>query len=168
MEQSVIVNAERRPSNVAIFFACMFTILGVGLTIAYCSGIMEGIRNTSSLPFIIPRWIVLSIPPILFFHQALGLFFALKENVYTTGARMVRAWTWVFQVSLFLMMCFTPYLIYHNQPVGAYVMSTITAALALGATILTYRQSIAGGIVMTILFLALSLIMIYTGFWAFA
>lgn len=146
----------------------MFSILGVGLTIAYCSGIMDGIRNTANLPFIVPQWLVLAIPPVLFFHQALGLYFALKQNVYTESGRMVRVWTWVFQVSLFFMMAFTPYLAFHNQPLAAYVMSTITAALALGATILTYRQSVAGGVVMTILFLVLSLLMIYLGYWAFA
>ncbi len=168
MEKSVIVNAEKRPSNIAIFFACMFTILGVGLTIVYCSGILGGMKNTANLPVEIPYWLTLAIPPVVFFHQALALFLTLKQNVYTESGRMVRTWTWVFQVALFLMMCFTPYLAFHNQPIASYVMSTVTAALALGATVLTYRQTIAGGVVMSILFVVLSLIMIYLGYWAFA
>ena len=54
------------------------------------------------------------------------------------------------------------------MPTAAYIMSSITTALALGTTILCYRQSIAAGVVMTVFLVVVGLIMIYLGYWAFA
>lgn len=167
MEESVIVKSERRPSSVALFFACMFAILGVGTTIAYCSGIMNGVHGLQKAPFVVPDWIVIALPPVLFFHQALAMFLTLRENIYTANGRMVRTWTWIFQVPLFLLTAFTPYFIFNNMIVVAYVMSTVASALALGATILTYRQTIAGGVIMTVFTAVTMLIMIYLAYWAF-
>ncbi len=167
-EQNVIERSERRPSSTAIFFACLFAIVGLGTTIAYCSGIMNGVGHLEKVPFVVPDWLVIAIPPVVFLHQALALWLTLRQNVYTDNGRMVRTWTWIFQVTLFLMISFLPYFVFNGMPVAAYIVSTITCAVALGATILTYRQTVGGGVLMTILTAVLALVMIYLGYWAFA
>ena len=115
-----------------------------------------------------PKWLVIATPPILFFHLGLALYFVLRENVYTDNGKMVRGWTWAFWITLFIATAITPFFIYHNMPTAAYIMSSITTALALGTTILCYRQSIAAGVVMTVFLVVVGLIMIYLGYWAFA
>ena len=155
-------------SNTALFWSLLFAIVGIGTTIAYCSGIMNGIRGIQRAPFVAPDWLVIALPPVLFVHQMLAMFMTLKQNVYTTNGRMIRIWTWVFQVTLFLMLAFLPYFVFHSMPVGAYIVSTFTCAAALGATILTYRQTVGGGVLMTILLIVTSIVMLYLGYWAFA
>ncbi len=54
------------------------------------------------------------------------------------------------------------------MPTAAYVLSSITTALALGTTILCYRNAISAGVVMTIFFIVVTLLMVYIGYWAFA
>ncbi len=152
----------------ALFLVCMLSTLGIGLTVAYCSGIFQGVANTSRLPFIIPRWLVIAMPPVLFAHLGLGLFLALRENVYTDGGRMVRGWMWAMWIALFAVTAATPYFIYYNMPMAAYIMSAIGTALAIGTAMLIYRQSIWGGIVMTVFLAVVALIMVYLGYWAFA
>ncbi len=152
----------------ALFFACMFAILGVGTTIAYCSGIMNGVSHIEKIPFVVPDWLVIAIPPVLFLHQALALWLTLRQNVYTDTGRMVRTWTWVFQIAYFLLLAFTPYFVFNGMPVAGYIMATLACAAALGATILTYRQTVGGGVLMTILLAVTALVMIYLGYWAFA
>lgn len=168
MENSVIVKSERRLQGMALFLVCMLSTLGIGLTVAYCSGIFQGVANTSRLPFIIPRWLVIATPPVLFAHLGLGLFLALRENVYTDGGRMVRGWMWAMWIALFAVTAATPYFIYYNMPMAAYIMSAIGTALAIGTAMLIYRQSIWGGIVMTVFLAVVALIMVYLGYWAFA
>ena len=167
MEERVI-KSERRMSNTALFWSLVFAIVGIGTTIAYCSGIMNGIRGIQRAPFVAPDWLVIALPPVLFVHQALAMYLTLKQNVYTTNGRMVRLWTWAFQIMLFLLLAFLPYFVFHSMPVGAYIVSTFAAAMALGATILTYRQTVGGGVLMTILFAVTTVVMIYLGYWAFA
>lgn len=164
---SVIVN-DKRLSGVALFIITMLTTVGIGLAVSYSSGIFGGIANSANLPFVIPRWLVIAAPPVLFFHLALALFFVLRENVYTESGRIIRGWTWAFWITTFIATAITPFFIYHGMPIAAYVMSSVTTALALGTTILSYRQSIAGGVVMTIFFVVVALIMVYLGYWAFA
>ena len=168
MNNSVIVRDEKRMSSAALFIVCVLATVGIGLAISYSSGIFGGVANPSALPFIIPRWLVIALPPILYLHLAIALFLVLRENVYTDNGRMVRGWTWAFWLTLFVATSMTPFFIYYNMPIAAYIMSSITTALALGTTILAYKQSIGSGVVMTIFFLVVALIMVYLGFWAFA
>lgn len=151
-----------------MFLLCVLATVGIGLAISYSSGIFGGVANTSSLPFIIPRWLVIAAPPVLFFHLGLALFFVLRENVYTETGRMVRGWTWAFWIATFIATAITPFFIYHGMPLAAYIMSSITTALAIGTMILSYYNSTAGGVVMTIFFVVVALIMVYLGYWAFA
>lgn len=152
----------------ALFWACVLTTVGIGLTIAYCSGIFGGVyAYASKLPFRIPRWLVIATPPVLFLHLGIALFLVLNENVYTEYGRMVRGWTWAFWITLFISTAITPYFIYHGMPVAAYIMSTIATALSVGTTILAYRQSVGAGVVMTIFTVVVALIMVYLGYWAF-
>lgn len=155
-------------SGVALFLVCVLTTVGIGLAISYCSGIFGRVANPSRLPFIIPKWLVIATPPILFLHLGVSLFFVLRENVYTDNGRMTRNWTWAFWITLFIATAITPFFIYHNMPIAAYIMSSITTALAIGTTILSYRQSGGAGVVMTVFFIVVALIMVYLGYWAFA
>lgn len=165
---SIIAKDEKRPSSIVLFSVIMLATLGLGLTVAYCSGILNGTANLAPTPFTLPDWLVIAIPPVMFFELALGLFFTLRENIYTANGRMVRVWTWIFWCALFLMTAFTPYFIFNGMPIAAYIMATITTALAIGTTILVYRQTLAGGVMMTV-FLAISmLVMVYLGYWVFA
>lgn len=168
MNNSVVVRDEKRVSGIALFLMCVLATVGIGLAITYSSGIFGGVANTSALPFVIPRWVVIALPPVLFFHLGLALFLVLNENVYTENGRMVRGWTWAFWLTLFVATSITPFFIYYNMPIAAYIMSSITTALALGTTVLAYKQSIRGGVVMTIFFIVVALLMVYLGFWAFA
>lgn len=153
----------------ALFWVCVLATVGIGLTIAYCSGIFGRVSGyASKLPFVIPKWLVIATPPVLFLHLGIALYLVLNENVYTDSGRMVRGWTWAFWITLFVATAITPYFIYHGMPVAAYIMSTIATALAAGTTILAYRQTIGGGVVMTVFFIVVALIMFYLGFWAFA
>ena len=152
----------------AMLIAVFFTVVGIGTTIAYCSGIMNGIGGIQRAPFVAPNWLVIALPPVLFVHQAWALYLTLRQNVYTTNGRMVRLWTWAFQIPLFLLIAFTPYFVFHGMPVGAYIASTFTSAMALGATVLTYRQTVGGGVLMTILTAVTMVVMLYLGYWAFA
>ncbi len=165
---SVIVNDERRLSDTALFLVCVLATVGIGLAISYSSGIFGGVANAANLPFRIPRWLVIAAPPVLFVHLGLALFFVLRENVYTDSGRVVRGWTWAFWITTFIATAITPFFIYHGMPIAAYVMASITTALALGTMMLCYRQSVASGVVTTIFFIVVALIMIYLGYWAFA
>ena len=168
MENSVIVKDEKRLSGTALFLLCVLATVGIGLAISYSSGIFGGVKNAASLPFIIPRWLVIAAPPVLFFHLGLALFLVLRENVYTEMGRVVRGWTWAFWITTFIATAITPFFIYHGMPIAAYIMSTVGTALALGTLLLCYKQSIGAGVVMTIFFVVVTLIMIYLGYWAFA
>ena len=168
MENSVSVRNERRLSSMALFWVCVLATVGIGLTISYCSGIFGKVSGyASQLPFIIPKWLVIATPPVLFFHLGLALYLVLNQNVYTDNGRMVRGWTWAFWITLFVATSITPYFIYYGMPVAAYIMSSITTALAIGTTILAYRSSISAGVVMTIFLIVVTLIMVYLGYWAF-
>lgn len=168
MENSVIVNDEKRLSGTALFLLCVLATVGIGLAISYSSGIFGGVKNAASLPFVIPRWLVIAAPPVLFFHMGLALFLTLRENVYTENGRIVRGWTWAFWVTTFIATAITPFFIYHGMPIAAYIMSSITTALALGTMMLCYKNAVSAGVVMTIFFIVVALIMIYLGYWAFA
>lgn len=168
MENSVIVNDEKRLSSTALFLLCVLATVGIGLAISYSSGIFGGVSNVAALPFIIPRWLVIATPPILFLHLGLALYFVLRENVYTESGRMVRGWTWAFWIATFIATAITPFFIYHGMPLASYIMSTIVTALAFGTMILAYKQNIAAGVIMTIFFIVVALIMVYLGYWAFA
>lgn len=168
MNNSVSVKNERRMSSVALYTVCVLATVGIGLAISYCSGIFGKVANSATLPFIIPKWLVIATPPVLFLHLGLALAFVLDQNVYTENGRMVRGWTWAFWITLFVATSITPYFIYHNMVIASYVMSSITTALAIGTTMLAYRQSIMGGVVMTVFTIVVALIMVYLGFWAFA
>ena len=168
MEEKVIVKSERRMSSTALFISCVFAIVGIGLTIAYSSGILSGVQYIQRAPFTVPNWLVIALPPVLFAHQAIALFLTLRQNVYSRELRSVRNATWVFQVLLFLTLAFLPYFVWGGMLTAAFAVATVSAALALGAMILTYRQTIGGGVLMTILFLVTALIMLYLGYWTFA
>ena len=168
MENSVIVKTEKRLSGVALFLVCVLATVGIGLTVSYCSGIFGKVANSAELPFIIPKWLVIATPPILFIHMGIALYLVLRENVYSDNARMVRGWTFEFWFKLFIATAITPYFIYHNMPIAAYVMASITTALSIGTMLLMYRQSIGAGVVMTVFFIVVALIMVYLGYWAFA
>lgn len=168
MENSVIVNDEKRLSGTALFLLCVLATVGIGLAISYSSGIFGGVANAAALPFIIPRWVVIAVPPVLFLHLGVALFLVLRESVHSETGRMVRGWTWAFWITLFIATAITPFFIYHGMPLAAYIMSAIVTALALGTMILSYYGSTASGVVMTIFFIVVSLIMVYLGFWAFA
>lgn len=167
-DQNVIVKAERRPSSMAILLTCLFVIVGLGTTIAYCSGIMNGVQHLQKAPFVSPDWVAIAIPPVVLLHQALALWQTLNQNVYTENGRMVRNWTIVFQTVLFLLIAFAPYFLFNSMEVAAYIVTTIAFATALGATILSYMQSKAAGVLMTILTAVVGLVMVYLGYWAFA
>ena len=166
MEKSVIAN-ERRMSSVALFIVCVLATVGIGLTVSYCSGIFGRVPYASALPFVIPKWVVIAIPPVLFVHLGISLFLVLNQNVYTQNGKMVRGWTIAFWVATFIATAITPYFIYHGMPIAAYILSSITTALAFGTMILSYRQSVGAGVVMSIFFIVVALIMVYLGFWAF-
>ncbi len=100
--------------------------------------------------------------------MALSLYLALRENIYTSQGRMVRAWMWVFWLTLFVATAILPYFVFRGMPVAAYIVASIAGGLALGTTILSYQQSIGAGVVMTIFTAVMSVIMIYLGYWAFA
>ena len=168
MEEKVIVKSERRVSDTVLFIGCVFAIVGLGLTIAYCSGIFYGVQHIQRAPFVVPNWLVIALPPVLFLHQAVALFLTLRQNVYSRELRSVRRATWVFQVMLFFTLAFLPYFVWGGMMAGAFAVATVSSALALGTLILTYRQTIGGGVWMTILFIVTSLIMLYLGYWAFA
>lgn len=168
MENSVIVKDEKRMSSTALFWVCVLATVGIGLAISYSSGIFGGVVNASKLPFIIPKWLVIATPPVLFLHLGIALYFVLNANVYTQNGKMARAWTIAFWATLFIATAITPFFIYHGMPVAAYIVSSIATALAIGTTILCYTQSTAGGIVMTVFFIVVALIMVYLGYWAFA
>lgn len=164
MEQNVITSERRRLSDMSLFWLCLIGTVGVGLTLSYCSGILRGINYLGGLPFALPAWFVIAIPPMLFVIMGVSLFMTVR--MHANG--MLRAWTWVFWLALLGMTATLPYAICYNNPVGAYVMSTIASALAIGTAILMYRQSIAAGVMITVVFVWLALIMLYLGFWAFA
>ncbi|MCH5158908.1 MAG: hypothetical protein J1F33_06920 [Clostridiales bacterium] len=168
MEEKVIVKSERRVSNTVLFIGCVFAIVGLGLTIAYCSGIFRGVQYIQRTPFVVPDWLVIALPPVLFLHQAIAMFLTLRQNVYSSELRSVRKATWVFQVLLFFTLAFLPYFVWGGMMTGAFAVATIASALALGSTILTYRQTVGGGVWMTILFIVSALITLYIGYWAFA
>lgn len=168
MENSVSVNDRKRLSGMSLFWVCLLATVGIGLTIAYCSGIFGKVpAYESRLPFIIPKGWVIAAPPVLFAHMGIALFLILREGVYDYTDRMVRGWSWAFWITLFIATAITPYFIYHGMPVAAYVMSAITTALAIGMTILSFRSSIGAGVVMTIFLIVVTLIMVYLGYWAF-
>lgn len=152
----------------ALFWGCLLVIVGIGLAVSYSSGIFGGVANASALPFRIPRWLVIAAPPVLFLHLAIALYLTLDRNVYSDTERVVRGWTWAFFITTFIATAITPFFIYHNMPVAAYIMSTIVTALALGTTMLMYSKTVGGGIVMTVFFIVVALIMVYLGYWAFA
>lgn len=168
MENSVFVKTERRMSSVALFLVCVLATLAIGLTVSYCSGIFGNVPYASALPFRLPKWLVIAIPPVLYLHLGIALFLVLRENVYTDNGKMVRGWTVAFWILTFIATSITPYFIYHGMPIAAFILSSITTALAFGTMILSYRQSVAAGIVMTIFFIVVGLIMVYLGYWAFA
>lgn len=151
-----------------LFWVSILATVGLGLTISYCSGIFGGMRQIENAPLIVPDWVVIAIPPVMFFEMGLGLFFALRENIYTTTGRLVRVWMWIFWCALFLTTAFTPYFVFNGMPIAAYIVASVATGLAVGTTMLTYRQSIAGGVMMTIVLAISALIMIYLGYWAFA
>lgn len=154
-------------SSVALFLTCVLATVGIGLAVSYSSGILNGTADINGLPFALPRWLAIAIPPVLFFHLGLALFFVLREPVYTESARMVRGWTWAFWIAVFIETAITPFFVYYGMPVAAFVMAAVGTALAAGTTILTYRRTVVGGAVMTIFFIAALLITIYLGYWAF-
>lgn len=166
MENSVIVKTERRMSSVALFLVCVLATVGIGLTVSYCSGIFGSVPYASALPFVIPKWVVIAIPPVLFLHLGLALFLVLNQNVYTQNGKMVRGWFVAFWLATFIATAVTPYFIYYGMPIAAYILSSITTATAFGTMILSYRQSVAAGVVMTIFFIVVALIMVYLGYWA--
>jgi len=168
MEETVIVKNERKMSNTALFWVSVIVTVGVGLAVAYSSGIMAGMGQLIDAPYYFPDWAVIIIPPVLFLHLGLALYFTLRENVYTASGKMVRTWTWIFWITLFLVTAFTPYFVFHNMPVASYAVATIACALALGTAILMYRQSRVAGVLMTIFLLSSISTMVYLGFWAFA
>ena len=155
-------------SNAALFWTCMLVSLAIGLTITYCSGIFGGVGRIQKSPFTVPDWLVIALPPVVFIHMGLSLFFALRENVYSTGSRMVRTWMWVFWTLLFAAQSMLPYFVFHRMPVAAYIVASLAGGLALGTTILMYQHAISAGIVMTILTAVTSIMIIYLGYWAFA
>lgn len=168
MENSVIVREERRMSDTALFWTCMIASIAIGLTITYCSGIFGGVGNIQKSPFTVPDWLVIALPPVIFVHMGLSLFLALRENAYTVGSKMVRAWMWTFWTLLFVAQSILPYFVFHGMPVAAYIVASLAGGLALGTAILAYQHSISSGIVMTVLLAVTTVIMIYLGYWAFA
>ena len=152
----------------ARFWLCLLTTVGIGLAISYCSGIFGNVSAYASrLPFRIPKGWVIAAPPVLFAHMGIALYLVLDNSVSSYTERMVRGWTWAFWISLFIATSITPYFIFHGMPIAAYVMSTITTALAIGTTLLCYRSSISAGFVMTIFLIVVTLIMVYLAYWAF-
>ncbi len=169
MKETIVAREEKRQiSDMALFWLCLIGTVAVGLTISYCSGILNGIGQLKELPMYLPDWLVIAIPPVLFVHMGIALFLALRENVYTDGGRMVRNWTWAFWITLMVATAITPYFVFHGMPTASYALATVSTALALGTMILCYRQSIASGFVMTVFFIVTALIMVYLGYWAFA
>lgn len=166
MDNSVIVKDEKRLSGVALLIVCVLATVGIGLTVSYCSGIFGPCPYASKLPFVLPKWLVIALPPVLFLHLGLALTCVLNQNVYTDNARMVRGWTWAFWIGTFIATAITPYFIYHGMPIAAYVLSSITTALAFGTMVLSYRSSIAAGAIMTVFFIVVALLMVYLGYWA--
>lgn len=166
MEESVIIDTTKRTSATLLFFVSVLATVALGTVIAYCSGIMSGINRLGGIPFGLPDWLVITIPPVLFLHMGLALFFVLRREVKDEMMRAVRTWTWVMWSVLMLVTAFTPYFIFHNMPVASFVMATIMTAFAIGTTILCYRQSIAAGVIMTVFLIVSALIMIYLAYWA--
>ena len=152
----------------ALFGVCMLATVGIGLTIAYCSGIFGNVSAYASrLPFRIPKWLVIATPPVLFVHMGLAVFLILNNDAYEYTDGMVKGWTWAFWITLFIATAITPYFIYHGMPIAAYIVSTIGVALAIGTTLLAYRNSIGAGVVMTVFMIVVTLIMVYLAYWAF-
>ncbi len=168
MEETVIVKEERRLSNMALMWVSVLVTLGLGLLIAYCSGIFGGVSHIQKSPFVVPYWLVIAVPPVLFLHMGIALYFTLRENVYTSSGKSVRNWTLVFWAALFAALAFMPYFLFHGMPVAAYIVASLAGGLALGTTILMYQQSIPAGLTITILLAVTTIIMIYLGYWAFA
>ncbi len=168
MEEKVIVKTEKRLSNMTLFWVSVLLTLGVGLTIAYCSGIINGVDHIEIAPFTVPNWLVIALPPVLFLHMGVALYFAIRENIYTEQGRAVRTWMWVFWLTLFAALAMLPYFVFNGMPIAAYIVASLAGGLALGSTILMYLHSVPAGITMTILLAVTSVIMIYLGYWAFA
>lgn len=168
MENTVIVKDERRLSSMALFWVSVLTTVGLGLLVAYCSGIFGGVGNIEKSPLVVPDWVVIALFPVIYLHMGIALYFTLNQNVYSSSARGVRAWTWVFWIAYFAAIGMTPYFLFHGMTVASYIVASLAGGLALGTTILMYQQSIGAGITMTILLAVTSLIMVYLGYWAFA
>ena len=168
MEETVVVRNQRRLSDAALFWVCTLVTVGIGLAIAYSSGIISGQSGIANLPYVFPDWAIIVMPPVLFLHLGLSLFFALRQNVYTQNGRMAHVWMWVFWVMLFIATAIAPFFVFNNMPLASYIVATIACALALGTTILMYYHSTAAGIVMTIFLLSSISTMVYLAFWAFA
>ncbi len=168
MEQRVVEKEQRRLSDTALFWVCVLLSLAIGLTIAYSSGIIGGVNGIEVAPFTVPDWLVNTLPPVLFLHMGVALFFALRENIYTEKGRTVRTWTCVFWTALFIALAILPYFVFHGMTVGGYIVASIAGGLALGSTILMYFHSVGAGVTMTILTAVVSVMMIYLGYWAFA
>ncbi len=168
MEDSVVVRNQRRLSDAALFWVCTLLTVGIGLAIAYSSGIINGQNGLTNLPYRFPDWSIIVMPPVLFLHLGLALFFALRQNVYTANGRTARVWMWVFWTALFVATSIAPYFVFYNMPLASYIVATIGCALAIGTMILMYYHSTAAGIVMTIFFLVSVSTMVYLGYWAFA
>ena len=167
MEETVVIKNERRLSDTTLFLVSVLGTVGIGLLISYFSGIMNGLGNLPNIPYVFPAWSIIIMPPVLFLHLGVALYLTLRQNVYTDGGRMVRAWTWVFWTLLFIATAITPYFVFHNMAVASYIVATIGCALALGTMILMYKQSFAAGAVMTVFFLVSVSVMVYLGYWAF-
>lgn len=168
MENTVIVKDEKRLSSMTLFWVCVLTTIGLGLLVAYFSGIFGGVNNIEKAPLLVPDWVVIALFPVIYLHMGLALFFTLNQNVYTESGKNVRGWTWVFWLALFAAVSMTPYFLFHGMTVASYITASLAGGLALGATILMYQQSIAAGITMTILLAVVSLMMAYLGYWSFA
>lgn len=168
MEDTVIVKNERRLSNMALMWTCLLATIAIGLTVAYCSGIFRGVDYIEKSPFTVPNWLVIALPPVLFLHMGLSLYFVLRENIYTETGKNVRIWTVVFWTALFAALAMLPYFVFYGMPVAAYIVASLAGGLALGSTILMYIHSVPAGVTMTILLAVTSVIMVYLGYWAFA
>lgn len=152
----------------ALFWVCLLTTIGLGLLVAYCSGIFGGVNGIEKSPFLVPNWVVISLFPVIYLHMGLALYFTLNQNVYTQSGKSVRAWTWVFWLALFAAISMTPYFLFHGMTVASYITASLAGGLALGSTILMYQQSAMAGVTMTVLLAVISVMMIYLGYWSFA
>lgn len=167
MEETVVIKNEKRLSDTALFLVSVLGTVGIGLLISYFSGILNGMSRLTNVPYVFPAWSIIIMPPVLFLHLGIAMYLMLRENIYTDGARVVRAWALTFWSLLFIATAITPYFVFHNMAVASYIVSTIGSALALGTMILMYRHSVGAGVVMTIFFLVSVSVMVYLGYWAF-